>query len=252
MSLLANVVSLAGVADETDRSGGGSRILESGLYDATITMAYQKQAPSGAIAVVLHAETSTGQEIKKDLYVTSGTAKGGKSTYTNKKGIEEYLPAFNTVKSLCLLTLGIPMNEVPAEEKIVNIYSFDTKADVPTAVPVMVDLIGKRFTAGIVKQIVDKKTKGDDGIYRATGETREENEIAKIFRADDHLSYAEIMAGATEPNFYNKWGTDNTGVVNDRSTKTAGTSGSTASSGMAGASSGQAKPTKSLFAAKSA
>jgi hypothetical protein len=87
--------------------------------------------------------------------------------------------------SLCLLTLGKEISELTTEEKVLNIYSPDAKAEVPTKVQVLMDLLNQEILVGLIKQTVDKTAKDAAGAYQPTGETREENEIDKFFRARD-------------------------------------------------------------------
>ena len=79
-----------------------------------------------------------------------------------------------------------------------------------------------------------------------SGETRDENEIDKFFRASDRMTTAEIRAQATEAVFASSWEKKWSGKTRDRSK-------SVASNGTAGAPAGvmaaaSKKPTTSLFA----
>jgi hypothetical protein len=239
MSLLSNLTTDASIEEERDSVGGGGA-LESGLYNATVTLAYVQPAASGAIGIVLHFKTEDDKVIRSTQYVTSGTAKGGKNTY-ERDGKTYYLPGFLIVNSLAQLTVGKELPQLDTEEKVVNVYNTEAKAEVPTKVPMLMDLIGKEITIGLLKQVVDRTAKSDDGKYLPTGETREENEIDKFFQAESKLTNAEIKANATEPTFIHTWDKKWTGVTRDRSTKTGGTAG--APKGAAGAK----KPATSLF-----
>ena len=73
------------------------------------------------------------------------------------------------------------------------------------------------------------------------GETREENEVVKFFRAEDGLTVPEVEAGVTEAKFKADWEKKFTGTVRNRAKG--------AEAGVkAGAPSTAQKPTKSLFA----
>ena len=246
MSLLNNVATDSSIQDETDSVGGGG-VLESGLYPMKVTMAYLEKSAGGALAVSLHLEGVNGGQTRQKLWVASGDAKGNKNYYETQQGEKRYLPGFNNANALCLLTVGKELGQMTTEEKLVKIYSFDAGAEVPTKVEVLTDLIGQEILTGLQKQIVDKRVKADDGSYQPTGETREENEIDKFFRASDRMTTAEIRAEATEAAFAETWENKWTGNTRDRSSK--GGTGQTGapSTPAANAPAAGKKPTASLF-----
>ena len=246
MNMLANLVSDASIANEKD-SVGTSGPAESGLYNHTISMAYLTKSTGGAMGLVLSLKDANNREVRQTLWMTSGTAKGGKNYY-EKDGERHYLPGFNLANSLCLLAAGKEISAMEPEQKVVNVYNYEAKAEVPTKVDVLMDLVGKEIITGLIKQTVDKTKKNDaTGIYEATGETRDENEIDKFFRASDRMTTAEIRAQATTAAFINTWEQKWSGKTRDRSTGAKG-------SGLAGAPKGSGtpivkKPSTSLFAA---
>jgi hypothetical protein len=239
MSLLANLATTADIEDEKDSVGGGSRIVESGLYETTIAMAYLQKSKGGALGLFLTLKAGD-KEIKQTLWMTSGDAKGNRNYYEDKNGDKKYLPGFNTANSLCLLTVGKEISAMDPEQKVVSLYSPEAKAEVPTKVDVLVELLGKDVLAGVLKQTVDKTVKNDAGTYVPTGETRDENEIDKFFRASDRKTTAEIRAQA-DASFADTWEKKWTGVTRDRASKNI-TSGA-----KAGAPVAAKKPTTSLF-----
>ena len=248
MSLLAGLTTSEEINNETDSVGGGG-VLDTDLYTSRITMAYLDKSKGGAIGLNVHFETADKRNFKQTLWVASGDAKGNKNYYENKQGEKNYLPGFLHADAICLLTVGKGLAQMDTETKVVNIYSFEAKADVPTQVEVLVDLLNQEIMVGLQKQLVDKKTKGDNGQYVPTGDTREENEIDKIFRATDGFTTAEIRAKADEAKFVHTWKEKNEGKVRDRTDKSGGQSGAPrpAGGGQAAASGG-AKPRQSLFA----
>lgn len=245
MSLLKKMVVADDIANETDSVGTGSYIWESGLYKAKVDMAYIKEADSGAVAVVLHLTNDKGQTLKSDQWIQSGKAKGLKNYY-EVKGEKHYLPGFERVNSLALLALGKPLNELDTDEKTINLYDYTQKKEVPKAVEVITELLDQEIVVGVIKQIVDKSAKQDDGSYVPTGETREENEIDKFFRAEDNLTTAEILAQETVGQFITTWSERWDGQVRDKSTKDSNVS--TGSFGATTGTAGTAKPKTSLFA----
>lgn len=248
MSLLKKMTIHNDIATETDSVGGGSYIWESGLYKSKIDMAYLKEAASGALAVVLHLTNAKGQTLKSDLWIQSGKDKGNKNFY-ERGGERHFLPGFERMNTLSLLTVGRPLNELDTDKKTIKIYDYTQKKEVPTEVDVITELLDQEIVAGVIKQTVDKNAKQDDGSYRPTGDTREENEIDKFFRAEDGMTTTEILAEAPQAEFMNTWNDRWDGQVRDKSTKDA--AGSNVSLGAFGrpASSGATnKPKASLFA----
>jgi len=247
MSLLKSLASNdESIKQETDSVGSGG-VIDSGAPLSEITMAYITFSKKEAMGITLHAKTDAGREIRQTVYVTSGTDKGKKNTYTDKNGEKHFLPGFNLVNSLCLLTIGKPLDELDPVEKVVSVYSPEAKAEVPTKVPVIMELLGQKAYLGIIKQVVDKTAKDGNGVYQPTGETREENEIDKVFRASDKMTTTEIRAGATEAAFYETW--TKKWVGQPARNKAKGASGTAGAPKAAGAApGGTPKPTTSLFA----
>lgn len=241
MSALKNLTSDDSIANEKDSVGGGG-VLPSGLYAAKVTLAYVTVSSGGATGLVVHAKTTEGKDIRTTQWMTSGTAKGAKNYY-EKDGVKNYLPGFLLAQSLALLTVGKELSELDTEEKVVNLYSFEAKAEVPTKVQMVMDLVGKEIVIGLIKQIVDKTAKNDANIYMPTGESREENEVDKFFRASDNMTVAEIRAKAPEAAFATTWSNKWVGQTRDKSSKTSGTAGVPRAAATA-----SKKPTTSLFA----
>lgn len=242
MSLLSNLTTDTNIKSETD-SLGGSRARESGLYPLTVDMAYLTKASSEALALNLVLKDANG-EVKSQLWMTSGKEKGCKNYYEDKDGNKQYLPGFNMANALCLLTVGKEISQMQTEQKLVKIYNYDAKSEVPTQVEVLVDLIGQPILVGLLKQVVDKNIKTDAG-YVPSGETREENEIDKLFRASDRKTVTEIRSQAETAVFADQWAEKWTGKVKDKTSKTTGKAGAPKPAGLGAAAPG--KPTSSLF-----
>lgn len=239
MSLLSALASDTSIAQETD-SVGGNAPLESGLYELKVNMAHITKSAGGAMGLVLNMAGPNNREVRQTLWMTSSTAKGAKNYY-EKDGKKHFLPGFNHANGLCLLTAGKEVSEMDTETKVIKLYSPEAKAEVPTKVEVITDLLGKLILVGLIKQKVDKTQKNDQGIYVPTGEFREENEIDKLFRAEDRMTTAEIRAQATEATFVNTWDAKWTGKTKDKS------KGVSANAGTFGAPAASKKPAISLF-----
>ena len=243
MSLLANLASDVSIANEKDSIGGGG-VLESGLYPSKVTLAYVMKSAGGATGLVVKAKTSQGRDINQTLWMTSGTSKGAKNFY-EKDGVKNYLPGFIAANALALLSAGKEISQLDTETKVVSIYNYEAKAEVPTKVEVVMDLVGKEIVIGLIKQTVDKNVKNDAGVYVPSGETREENEIDKFFRASDRMTTAEIRASANDPVFCTTWESKWAGQVRNKAKGASGTPGVPKGLAMGG---GSKKPTTSLFA----
>ena len=244
MSLLSGLSTSNDIAAEKDSVGGGF-VLDSNLYNFTVKLAYLQKAASEALSLVVHLTTEDGKDVRQQFWMTSGKEKGCKNYYVDGKGDKQYLPGFNMANSLCLLTVGKEIGQMETETKVVNIYSKEASAEVPTNVEMLTELLGKQVLGGLIKQIVDKNVKDAAGNYVPSGETREENELDKLFRERDGKTTAEILAQAPEAVFIETWKKKWVGQVKDKSTKTAGTAGAPKAAGAAA--SGTAKPQNSLF-----
>lgn len=246
MSLLKNLKTDDSIANEKDSLGGGG-VAESGLYPGKIKLAYLIKSQGGATGLVVNIKGD--REIRQTLWMTGGDAKGNKNFFVDKNGEKQYLPGFTLANSLALLAAGKEIAECDTETKVVNAYSVEAKAEVPTKVEMVMDLLDKDIIVGLIKQVVDKTAKNDTGVYVPTGETREENDIDKFFRAKDRMTTAEIRGGAEEASFIVKWEEKNAGVTRQKAKGAGanGTAGAPKANGAAGAAQVK-KPATSLFA----
>jgi hypothetical protein len=228
-----------------DRLGGYS-VLETGVYPAKVKLAYAgKSASSNAQSITVLFDMN-GREHRETFWITN---KNGENFSTDAKDPTKRtpLPGFTTVDDLCLLTTGVSLTEQTVEEKVVALYDYELKRDVPQNVPVILDLLNKPVLVGLVRQTVDKTKKNDDGDYVPTGETRDENVTDKLFHHETKRTVAEYRQNVQEPVFHDKWSDKNKGVTRNRS-KGAGTNGGVAGRPGMPPTQGQNQPKKSLFA----
>jgi hypothetical protein len=227
--------------ESKDVVGSNFDPVSSGLYDATIKVAYAGKSRSSDSQSVTLVLDLNGREYRETVYVTSGT---GENYYVSKedKKTRYPLPSFTMVDDICLLTTGESLSEQASETKVVKIYNYDEKKEVPTEVPVLMGLTGKQVTLGILRNIVDKSKKNDSGAYVATGETRIENTIDKVFHSETGRTVNEYRHEVMEPEFRDAWETRNKGKDRNRA-KGAASSNGASSSG----SSGTGSPKKKLF-----
>lgn len=242
MSALASLATDASISNEKDTVGQNGPF-DSGIYPMAVALAYLGKSDSGAMSLNLNLKAENGRELRQTLWITSGDAKGNK-TYYEKNGEKNYLPGFNLANSLCLLTVGKEISALDTEERVVKLYDFNQKKEVPTKVQVITDILGKEIIAAVLRQTVDKNVKNDAGVYVPSGETRDENEIDKFFRARDRMTVAEIRAQAESATFIDTWDAKWTGVTRNRAK---GAGAGTGAAGLPGAAAAAAKPTASLF-----
>lgn len=237
------------IEQEKDRIGGGTYLLDSGVYDMVIDMAYIDTSKGGATSVNMHFKGQNGENLRQQFWVTSGKAKGCKNYYLDKDGKKQYLPGFNQANSISKLATGKPLAELDHATKTIKVYDFAARKEQPVDKEVLTELLGQPITLGVIRQTVDKNVKNAAGDYVASGETRDENEIDKAFRTSDKLTNAEIQAGETTPVFYDKWKEKNTGETRN---KAKGPAAIDAAIPAIGSGTPDTTPPKSLFGNESA
>ena len=235
MSIFSNLSS-KGLETQTDTLGGYSP-LESGAYDAEIKALYVTTSASGAMALNLVADVE-GREYRETIYITN---KNKENFFTSAKtGKKVPLPGFTIINDLCLCAIGKELCELETETKVVKVYDFETKQELPKEVPMVTDVLGSRVCLGILKEVVDKNVKSGDS-YVPSGETREQNTINKVFHAETHMTVKEALDGKKEAIFYDKWVKKHAGQTVNRSKGATGTAGAPKKPAAAAA------PKKSLF-----
>lgn len=223
MSALASLKTDATIKEETNNLGGYAP-LETDLYDFNVDLAFITMSQAKAMAVNVHMSTDDGKNLRQQFWVTSNENKGCKNFYIHPKtGDKHYLPGFNQANALCLLTLGKVISKCATETKVINLYDPKEMKEVPTKVEMLTELLGKKITAGVIKQTVDKRAKdAKTGEYQPTGETRDENEVDKFFRVKDGMTVPEIRAKETKAVFKDQWLEKWQGQVKDKTTKVNG------------------------------
>ena len=247
---LFNNLTTAGLEETTDRLGGGSRIIDTDIYSGRIAVAYHGVSAKGAQFIALHFKHGD-QEYKETIYITN---QKGENFFLNKddKTKKVPLPGFVVIDDLCLIATEKPLCEQETEEKVVNIYDFDLKQEVPKSVQVLVGLTDAPISFGIVRILEDQTKKNDQsGEYEPTGKTREVNTIEKVFHTELHLTVPEARAGKDRGEFWDAWLAKNKGQIRDKTSKDGAKSGAPAGAApgsAAPAAAAQARP--SLFGAK--
>ena len=194
-----------GIEEEKDVLGGSKfGVWNTGIYDVVIDSVYLDEAKSGAYSMNFTFKTEDGKELSETLYVTSGKEKGQLNYFVDKDGKKRYLPGYAIANAIAFVATGKELADLEPEKKIVEVYNYDLKKKVPTEKFVYMDLIGKPLKLGVIKVKEFKRVKDASGQYVDSDETKERNEINKIF-SKDGLTITEIKAGKTEPGFLIEW-----------------------------------------------
>lgn len=212
MSMFANLKT-EGLEEAQDRLGG-FQVKPSDIYLATIKMAYGTKSDGGALGLVLSLDIGGGAEYSETLWVTN---KKGEN-FSKREGSDKKspLPGFTTADDICMLTTEKPLFEQVQEDKQVKVYDRAEGKEVPKAVPVLVDLIGKKVYLAIVAQTVNKTKKNEStGQYEPTPDVRDENTIEKAFHHELKVTMTEAKNGQ-DPAFFDAWLDKNKGVTRDR------------------------------------
>jgi hypothetical protein len=196
-------------SEEREPSTGSNWILESGVYPMIIDMAYRKEAASGSIGLHLHLKSKEHPTIvhKERFTLTSGHAKGQKNYFVDKEGVEKLLPQMQMANELCQLAFDDPKTELaeyPREDKMIKLWDYDQKADVPVKVSAYVDLIGKEIMVGMVKIATNKRKQVGDKWVPTSG-VKEYNEVSKFYHPESGLTAQEIEDGKTQPEHLEAW-----------------------------------------------
>ena len=234
MGLFDSIKTNDDIQEEKDIIGG--QTLNTGIYDFTIEYAYVDFSKSEAMNVNLMLKTQDGKSLRLTEYVTSGKEKGKLNYYTTKNGDKRYLPGFEKVNHICLLSVGKELGELDTDPKVLKLYNPDLKKEAPMEKQVITDLTGQEITIGLVNVLEDK--------YSNPTESRTVYEINKVFRTKDSMTVAEIKAQEPEATFIDKWKSKFTSeYVKDIRDKSKGE----ASQGDSSSNQGASKPKQSLF-----
>lgn len=236
-------LSTDGLEEARDTLGGGGAV-DSDSYTGTIKLAYAGASQGGARFLAVHIDLN-GREYRETLYVTN---KQGQNYY-EKGGKKIPLPGFTVANDLALLSTGHPLSDQEITEKVASLYNFEERKEIPTKVQAVTSMIGKEITIGVLKSIVDKTKKNEQtGTYDPTGETREENNIDKVFHAESKKTVSEFTARAEKAEFHDKWVEKNRGQVRNKATGATGKTGLPGQAAAPAAGAAGAKPAgKSLF-----
>ncbi|WP_432481698.1 hypothetical protein [Moraxella sp. ZY200743] len=212
MNFLSNLGYQENIEQEKDVLGGNYKVPESGIYSAIIKHAYTSQSQSGAGAINFEFDLD-GVIFRETLYVTN---RQGNNFY-EKNGERNYLPSFLNADAIALFASTKPLAEQKIQPKVIKVYNFEQKKEVPTEVPMLVDLLGKEVKLGIIKEKLFKQVKDNNGNYVDGDEIIKRASISKVFSAKDNRTTSEVRAGK-EAEFYKNWLDKWEGQIKDSTT----------------------------------
>lgn len=212
MSMFGNMTN-EGLEESEDRLGGFV-LFDTDIYNATIKMAYATQASSGARAISFEFDLGAGRTYREQVFFTN---KKGENYYLTEQKKKAPLPGFTLIDEICMLATEDPLALQETEDKTVKVYDSDAKKELPKSVPVLVGLLGKEVSLGIVKSLQNKNVKNSTtGAYEPTAETVERNGIEKAFHTATKLTVPEARNGKEQGEFWDKWVERNKGTVKDQ------------------------------------
>ena len=123
------------------------------------------------------------------------------------------------VNSIAFATLGKDFLELDLQSRPVKVYDRESRSMVDLNKDVPVALLNTKLKVALLKCIKDKDILNSEGKYVPTGETKELNEISKVFNYTSGMTSTETKANAEKPEFIYKWLDKFKGEVSDTATR---------------------------------
>jgi len=250
MSLFADLTT-DGLEQAQDRLGGFAR-RKTDVYEAEIKLAYATKSSGGARQLAIHYKLDDGNDYQETYLLTD---RKGQNYFMSKEDKKVPFASFTHVDDICKMVTGKPLSkQTEIEEKVVQLYDFDQKKELPKAVEMVMSLLGGKVILGIINTLENKseKVQGTDK-YVDIADTREVNSTEKVFHFPSKVTVLEAENAqekgvAPEAKFYDAWVEKNRGKQRDKRTIKDGAAGGSQGAPKPGANA-QA-PTKSLFGDK--
>lgn len=194
--------------EEKDVIRKGGYIKDTGIYDGQLDVIYLEKTTKGSLMAKIVVTLDDGSKVTDDECIMTNKS-GTLLPYTiDKKGEKRALIGYNRILGF-LRTVGsdvdlVDLGAADCEKKVIKIYDFDERAEVPKEKTVFMDAFRVPVKVGIIKEVNDKRVQNSEGEWVASGEVRESNKIDRIFTKDG-LTRAEIKNDATEPKYLNEW-----------------------------------------------
>lgn len=232
---------------------GGFTQRETDIYTGVVKLAYVGKSDGGASNINFIIDID-GQEHRETVYFTN---KQGENFYVDKKDPKKKhpLPGFTLINDMCKVTTGKPLSQQDAAEKVVKIYDFTERKEVPKAVTVMIDMLNQPVSLALGQILQNKKVKDASGNYVPTAETFTSVQMEKVLHpGQGNKTVLEIESGS-EAKYADAWLSQHKGKVRDKRTIKTGDSNATVASGRPtppAAAAAAPTPTTSLFGKKPA
>jgi hypothetical protein len=172
-----------------------------GVYPYIIELAYLGESSGGAVELNLHCKPAddTGCYLRTKLYVTTGKAKGRKSTMTGEDGVVRPLPSRERMEELARLCANKSADQLNTENKIIKLWDWNTRSEEPVEKPILPELMNKPVLLGLLKVETNQWRNG-----KRLKDRKFKNEIEKVF-SPKGFTYTELENGADEPEFIHDW-----------------------------------------------
>ena len=112
----------------------GSYTNPTGVYKCLIELAYMGKSDGGARFVTVHFRQADGNMTHRETFYI--TKKDGSLHYV-RNGKKYPLAGYEMVDNLAMLAIGKRLSQLSTEEKVVKLYDWKEKKDVPQTVPVI-------------------------------------------------------------------------------------------------------------------
>jgi hypothetical protein len=186
-------------------------IKDAGVYPAVIDLAYTKYGQNGAKLLVVHfkEDIPEGAVTIRHTYVCTKN-NGDRFIYSN--GQKRYLRGWSEAEHLCQLSAKKGLLDVEFEEKTIELYDFDAGSNMPTKVPVCMDLLGKKVQIAI-KKIRKNKRRKEGADWIETSDEKLSNELVKVFDTSGRTFHE--AKGGMPPTWREQWVKENAGKLED-------------------------------------
>lgn len=216
-----NIFALANdvIVEEERDTLGGFQPFEQDIYAFVIKAAYlDKSKKSEAQSINLLLETPEGKTYTHTTWITNGT---GQNYYIDQKdgNKKKVLPGMHQMSGLSVLACGKSIDMAEKAEKVIKLYDYATKKDVPSKRIHIIDWHGKVIHGAMLKIIETKMAKDANGGYTIpTAEKRTVNEITKFFNSE-LMTLSESRLPEPVSAFAAEWIKANKGKERDKTLK---------------------------------
>lgn len=227
-------INRGGATQKTESVGGGRRVFESDVYEATIKQVYLDAYDSGAkfASVTL---TIDGSDYEERLLLTN---RDGQGFWTDKEGKPVQFAGLTRFDELMFAT-GHPQigpGNVRMWDKSANAFILKQH-------PTVLNAAGQKILVALLKVVENKQVKGQNGRYVKVNEKQTVNSIEKVARQDRQTAI-EAANNVNPPAFLDAWTAKWKDVTKDtykeqanassQGIPSAGSSGSTSSNDIFG------------------